>query len=51
MAIESRGFILLFLLLGATLSYAVGLIGGVAVFIGLGVVLELVFWFKLFKKK
>lgn len=42
---------LLALLAGAALSYSVGFIAGLGLFLAAGVLLELAFWYQLFKRK
>ncbi|NKB34440.1 MAG: hypothetical protein GKR91_15215 [Pseudomonadales bacterium] len=51
MALRARGLVILFLLVAALLSYAIGSMGGIVFFIGVGAVFELLFWFNLFRKK
>jgi len=51
MAIPSRGLIIVVCLTAAIISYLVGFSFGVGLFIFLGVLLELAFWFNLLKWK
>lgn len=49
--VANRHLMLLALLAGAALSYSVGFIAGLGLFLAAGVLLELAFWYQLFKRK
>lgn len=49
MAIRTRGLVLLFLIVAALISYAIGSMSGLVFFVGIGAVFELIFWAKLFR--
>jgi len=48
--LSNRYWILLALLTAAVVSYSVGSLAGVGLFVVAGVVFELAFWFELFKR-
>jgi len=50
MAKINKGLVLLALFIGALGSYFIGVIKSAMLFVMLGVLLELVFWFKLFRR-
>ena len=49
--IANRSWMLLLLSAGAAVSYAAGLMPGFWLFFGVGVVLELIFWRELFRRR
>lgn len=49
--IANRYWILLALISAAVVSYSVGFMVGLGVFVAVGVVFELAFWFQLFRQK
>jgi hypothetical protein len=49
--VANRHWVLLALLAGAVLSYSVGFIAGFAGLLAAGGLLELAFWFALFKRR
>ncbi len=53
MAIAANRYLTLFLLLvAASLSYAIGFLGGVMFFVAIGAIFESIFWFRLiFRRK
>ncbi len=51
MALKARWLVILCLALAALLSYTVGSMFSLVFFIGVGAIFELMFWFKLFKRK
>ena len=48
--IANRYWILLALLAAATVSYSLGFMAGVGLFIAVGMVFELAFWYQLIKR-
>ena len=49
--VANRYWMLLALLAGAVVSYSVGFVAGFGLFLVAGVLLELAFWYELFKRK
>ena len=49
--VANRHLMLLALLAGAAVSYSVGFIAGFGLLLAAGVVLELAFWYQLFKRR
>lgn len=49
--VAPRHWVLLALLVGAVVSYSVGFIAGLGLFLAAGVLLELAFWIGLFRRK
>jgi hypothetical protein len=49
--VANHSWMLLTLLAGAVVSYSVGFMAGLGFFLAAGVLLELAFWYQLFKRK
>ena len=49
--VVNRYFVLLALLAGAAISYSVGYIAGLGLLLAAGAILELAFWYQVFKRK
>jgi hypothetical protein len=49
--VANRFWVLLALLVGALVSYSVGLMAGVGLFLAAGMLFELAFWYQLVRRK